>query len=223
MLKTEKALYDQQLYHVATGFAAFYMEKFRDEGDKQRELDRDTRMIFELIVAAVVLGEVSIAQLAFSADVMEPVFEQIHTVRGILQIREHGNVHWLRHLHELLTNLSWSVKRTLATGKESDGLDDDDGEECPNFVTEPAADTISVLLSPLKLGEAEALLRPFAQEVLRRGSVVVELSLTGVIISITGAWQDILGFVERILDKIFLLIHTFFIVSHPLLAPNSLT
>lgn len=219
VLKTEKALYDRQLYHVAKGFAAFYMENFRDD-DKQRELDavcrQDIRMLFELIVAAVVLGEMSIAQLVSSADVMKPVFKRLYTVRKTVQKHHYQNVHWLYDLEELLNNLSWLVdNRALATmGKESDGHDDDDGEESLYFVTEPAEDFRSVLLSPLKLDEAKARLRPFAQELLRSGSVVMELSPSGVIISVSSAWQDILGSVERI-QIICLLIYISQHHTHP--------
>ena len=204
-LKKEKALYDRQLYHVANGFVSFYAENFPDEDDTQREFDAiryqcrqgDIRMLFALIVTAVVLGEMSIAQLASSPDVMETVLRHIPTVRKMMQERHHQNIRWLYHLQERLHSLIWSVDidtQALDMDKESD---DDDGEEL-HFVTEPVK---SVLLPPLKLDEAKARLLPLAQEVLRRGSVIMELSLTGIIISVTGAWpQDILGFVERILD-----------------------
>ena len=198
-LKKEKALYDRQLYHVANGFVSFYAENFPDEDDTQREFDRqgDIRMLLALIVTAVVLGEMSIAQLVSSADVMETVLRHIPTVRKMMQERHYQNIRWLYHLQERLHSLIWSVDidtQALDMDRESD---DDDGEGL-HFVTEPVK---SVLLPPLKLDEAKARLRPLAQEVLRRGSVIMELSLTGIIISVTGAWsQDILGFVERILD-----------------------
>jgi len=207
VLKTEKALYDRQLYHIANGFISFYTENFPDEDDTQREFDavryqrrqEDIRMLFALIVTAVVLGEMSITQLASSADVMETVLQDIPMVRKTMQERYYQDeVRWLYHLEERLISLIVSVDmNTQPEGLGMDEESDDDDSTELHFVTEPVR---SVLLQPLKLDGAKARLQPLAQAVLRRGSVVMELSLTGIIISVTGAWQNIFGFVERILD-----------------------
>src|SRR6266542_247604 len=204
-VEQEKVYYDHQLHQVAMEFVDFYAKNFRDDfGDTENHQD-ELQTLFGLIVAAIALGEMSVAQLASQPNIVVSILQRLQKVEEVKNDRCYQDAYWFYHLRALITSLN-SVFKDFLWDAEGEGFNNSDSEEFFNsegfyenktFVTEPA-EGVALLLSPSKLTQANKIVRKFANELLVCGSVVLELSQTGVIMSGTGAWRELLGLVLRI-------------------------
>jgi len=207
-LEAQKTYYDHQLHHVAMEFIDFYAKNFQDDFGDTESRQGELQMLFGLIVAAIALGEMPVAQLASQPDVLVSILQRLQEVEEVKD-RYYQDAGWLDHIQDLITSLD-SVFRDFLRNNEGDSFNNSDSEEflgsggfyghknSSNFVSEPA---VALLLSPSQLTQANQIVRQFANELLECGSVVLELSLTGHVISATGEWRKILGSVLHVMTS----------------------
>ncbi len=207
-LEQEKADYDQQLYRIAMEFIDFYAKNFRHDSGDAESRQEELQMLFGLVVAAIVLGEMPVAQLASQPDIVVSILQRLQKVEEAKDDHYYQDVNWLYHLRDLITSLD-SVFKELLWDNEGDSFSNSDSEEyldsdgfygnkkSSNFVTEPA-EGVALLLSPSELTRANKIVRQFANELLVCGSVVLELSQTGHIMSVIGEWKVLLGLVVHV-------------------------
>jgi len=209
-LEAQKTYYDHQLHHVAMEFIEFYAKNFQDDFGDTESRQGELQMLFGLIVAAIALGEMSVAQLASQPDVVVSILQRLQEVKEVKD-RYCQDAGWLDHIRDLIFSLD-SVFRDFLPNNEGDSFNNSDCEEflgaggfygdknSSNFVSdsEPA---VALLLSPSQLTQANQIVRQFANELLECGSVVLELSQTGHVISATGEWRKILGSVLHLMTS----------------------
>ena len=201
-LEQEKADYDQQLHHVAMEFIDFYAKNFRDDSGDTANRRRELQMSFGLIVSAIALGEMSITQFASQPDIVLSIIQRLQKVEDVKD--QYQDAGWLDHLRDMITSLG-SVFSDILCDNEGDtsrfnnhdSLDSDGLYEKKNFVAEPVEGAVA-LLSPSELTQANEMVQEFANGLLVRGSVVLDLSQTGHIMSVTGEWRELLGLVLHV-------------------------